>query len=166
MPCKIEDKKLKLRQKSKNNTCDFNVGIHRTISTHSYSFFWRAQHESLDEWRMPKNTTTSNQNGKEEWEYCSFTRTSEYGHESFQAGSEWNPARYWKYITGTDRRSVRAHTVLRLDASFNTRYAVKYAFFARILSLCRAQIITIPTIHIGSLHTKLPMRMVKIVIIW
>jgi hypothetical protein len=56
-------------------------------------------------------------------------------------------------------------TVLRLDAFFNTRYAVKYTFFARILALCRAPIITIPTIHFGSLHTITPMCMVEIVII-
>jgi hypothetical protein len=46
--------------------------------------------------------------------------------------------RYHKYITGTDRRTVRAQTVLRLDASFNTRYAVKYYVFAPILALCRS----------------------------
>jgi hypothetical protein len=37
-----------------------------------------------------------------------------------------------KYITGTDRRA-------RLDASFNTRYAVKYHFFAQILTPRGAQ---------------------------
>jgi hypothetical protein len=56
-------------------------------------------------------------------------------------------------------------TVLPFDAFFNTRYAVKYTFFARILALCRARIITIPTIHMGSLHTIAAMCMVGIVII-
>jgi hypothetical protein len=60
------------------------------------------------------------------------------------ARSEWNHAQYPKYITGTDRRTVRAHTVLRLDTSFNTRYAVKYLFFARILALCRPVNLTNP----------------------
>jgi hypothetical protein len=31
------------------------------------------------------------------------------------ARSEWNHTRYPKYITGTDRRSVRAQTVLSLS---------------------------------------------------
>jgi hypothetical protein len=42
---------------------------------------------------------------------------------------------------------------------------VKYPVFARILALCRAQIITILTIHMDSLHTITPMCMVGIVII-
>jgi hypothetical protein len=37
--------------------------------------------------------------------------------------------------------------------------------FAQILALCRARIITIPTIHMASLVCKLPMCMVGIVII-
>jgi hypothetical protein len=37
--------------------------------------------------------------------------------------------------------------------------------FARILALCRARVITIPTIRLGSLHTITPMCMVGIVII-
>jgi hypothetical protein len=53
----------------------------------------------------------------------------------------------------------------KLDASYKTGYAVKYAFFAQILALCRARIITIPTMHMGSLHTITPMCMVGIVII-
>jgi hypothetical protein len=53
---------------------------------------------------------------------------------------------YRKYITGTDRRTVRAQTVLRLDASFNTRYAVKYYVFAPILALCRPIKFTNPII--------------------
>jgi hypothetical protein len=36
--------------------------------------------------------------------------------------------------------------------------------FARILALCRARIITIPTIHMGVIVCKLPMCMVGIVI--
>jgi hypothetical protein len=42
---------------------------------------------------------------------------------------------------------------------------VDYLFFARILALCRARVITIPTIHMGSLHSNItPMRIVGIVI--
>jgi hypothetical protein len=52
-----------------------------------------------------------------------------------------------------------------LTRPYDTVYAVKYQFFARILALCRARIITISTIHMGSLHTKLPMCMVGTVII-
>jgi hypothetical protein len=37
--------------------------------------------------------------------------------------------------------------------------------FAQILALCRARIITIPTIHMGAIVCKLPMCMVGIVII-
>jgi hypothetical protein len=37
--------------------------------------------------------------------------------------------------------------------------------FAQILALCQARIITIPTIHFGSLVCKLPKCMVGIVII-
>jgi hypothetical protein len=65
-----------------------------------------------------------------------------------------------------DRPSVHAQTVLSLTQPYNTVYAVKYRFFARILALYRARIITIPTIHMGSLHTTItPMCMVGIVII-
>jgi hypothetical protein len=67
-----------------------------------------------------------------------------------KAGSGLNHGVIWKYITGTDRRTIRAQTVLRLDASFNTRYAVKYYVFARILAVCRARAITNPTIHSAS----------------
>jgi hypothetical protein len=42
------------------------------------------------------------------------------------------PARIPKYITGTDR-------LARLDASFNTRYAVKYHVFAQYLTPIGAQ---------------------------
>jgi hypothetical protein len=49
-----------------------------------------------------------------------------------------------KYITGTDRRSVRGQTVFSLTHPYNMRYAVKYYFFAQILALCRARIITYP----------------------
>jgi hypothetical protein len=48
----------------------------------------------------------------------------------YKAGSGSNHVVIWSYITGTDRRTVRAQTVLRLDASFNTRYGVKYYVFA------------------------------------
>jgi hypothetical protein len=40
-------------------------------------------------------------------------------------------------ITGTDRRSVRAKTVLDCFKANNMVYAVKYYFFAQILALCR-----------------------------
>jgi hypothetical protein len=49
------------------------------------------------------------------------------------------PARISKYITGMDRRTVRAQTVLDCFKAFNTRYAVKYKFFARILTPRGAQ---------------------------
>jgi hypothetical protein len=55
-------------------------------------------------------------------------------------------------------------SVLSLSQPFNARYAVEYLFFARILALCRAQVITIPTIRMGSLHSITPMRIVGIVI--
>jgi hypothetical protein len=41
-----------------------------------------------------------------------------------------------KYITGTDRRTVR---VLTVTHPYNTVYAVKYRFFARILTPLGAQ---------------------------
>jgi hypothetical protein len=55
-------------------------------------------------------------------------------------------------------------TVLNLLRPFNARYAVEYLFFARILELCRARVVTIPTIRMGSLHSITPMRFVDIVI--
>jgi hypothetical protein len=51
-----------------------------------------------------------------------------------------------------------------LTRPYNTVYAVKYRFFARILALCRARIITIPTIHSGLQNHSL-YRMKTIVII-
>jgi hypothetical protein len=82
-----------------------------------------------------------------------------------KASSEWNPVPFGKYITGTDRRSVRAQTVLSLLRPFNTGYRVKYPFFARFLALCWARGVTIiPTICMGSLQTKLPKCIVGIVI--
>jgi hypothetical protein len=56
-------------------------------------------------------------------------------------------------------------TVLSLSQPFNARYAVEYPLFAWFLALCRARIITIPTIRLGSLHTKLPKCKVRIVFI-
>jgi hypothetical protein len=46
--------------------------------------------------------------------------------------------RYQKYITGTDRRTVRAQTVWSLSQPSNARYAVEYHVFAIILALCRS----------------------------
>jgi hypothetical protein len=60
-----------------------------------------------------------------------------------EAGSHLFHSLISDYITGTDRRA-------RLDASFNTRYAVKYYVFAQILALCRARIITNPIRQIQS----------------
>jgi hypothetical protein len=60
--------------------------------------------------------------------------------------------------------TVRARTALSLTRPYNTGYWVKYHVFARILALCRARIITIPTIRMGSLHYIAAMRMVGIVI--
>jgi hypothetical protein len=48
---------------------------------------------------------------------------------------------------------------------YNTEYRVKYPVFARILALWRARVITIPTIHMGSLHTTTPMCMAGMLII-
>jgi hypothetical protein len=45
-------------------------------------------------------------------------------------------------------------TVLSLSQPFNARYAVEYLFFARTLALCRARVVTIPTIRMGSLHSR------------
>jgi hypothetical protein len=56
-----------------------------------------------------------------------------------KASSEQICARYSPKITGTDRRA-------RLDASFNTRYAVKYYVFANFIALCRAITFTNPII--------------------
>jgi hypothetical protein len=55
------------------------------------------------------------------------------------ASSEWNPARYPKYIIGTDRHSVREQTGLDCFKAYNMQYAVKYAFFAQILTPRGAQ---------------------------
>jgi hypothetical protein len=71
---------------------------------------------------------------------------------------------FGKYITGTDRRYYLRTDYFKLDAAFNTGYGVEYLFFARILPLWRAQVITIPTIPMGSLHSITPMRIVGIVI--
>jgi hypothetical protein len=81
----------------------------------------------------------------------------------------WN----FKYINGLLPLVLRTYNALcneetdaqGLTRPYNTRYAVKYWFFARILALCQARIITIPTIHMCSLHTITPMCMVGIVII-
>jgi hypothetical protein len=71
---------------------------------------------------------------------------------------------FGKYINRTDRRYCPRTDYFKLDAAFNTGYGVEYLFFARILALCRAQVITIPTIPLGSLHSITPMRIVGIVI--
>jgi hypothetical protein len=71
--------------------------------------------------------------------------------EKEKAGSRWIHVLILKYITGTERRSVRGQTVFALTHPFNTGYRVEYHFFALILALCRARIITIPTIHTSSL---------------
>jgi hypothetical protein len=60
------------------------------------------------------------------------------------ARSEWNHAQYPKYITGTDRRTVRAQTVSDCFKAYNTVYAVKYLFFAQNLALCRPINLTNP----------------------
>jgi hypothetical protein len=65
--------------------------------------------------------------------------------------------------------TLSAHRLFRIVLSllqpFNARYAVEYLFFAQILALCRARVITIPTIRMGSLHTITTMCMVGMVII-
>jgi hypothetical protein len=58
----------------------------------------------------------------------------------------------------TDRRA-------RLGASLQQAVCSEVPFCARILALCPAQIITIPTIHMGAIECKLAMCMVGIVII-
>jgi hypothetical protein len=55
------------------------------------------------------------------------------------ARSRWFHAQISKYITGTDRRTVRAQTVLSLKQPYNTRYGVKYPFFAQFLTPIGAQ---------------------------
>jgi hypothetical protein len=62
----------------------------------------------------------------------------------WKARSEWNQAQSPKYITGTDRRTVRAQTISYCCKAYNTVYAVKYLFFARILALCRPINLTNP----------------------
>jgi hypothetical protein len=69
-----------------------------------------------------------------------------------QARSGWNHAQYPRYITGTDRRTVRAQTVSDCFKAFNARYAVEYLFFAQILALCRPINVTNP---IRQLYTLL-----------
>jgi hypothetical protein len=57
------------------------------------------------------------------------------------AGSGSNHVVIWKYITGTDRHTVRAQTVLRLDASFNSFPAISvlarifYAYFLLVKNI-------------------------------
>jgi hypothetical protein len=70
-----------------------------------------------------------------------------------------------KYITGTDRPYCSRKDCFKLDASFNTRYAVKYYVFALILVVCRAGIITNPTIHMSSYPSNEDVCMVGLVII-
>jgi hypothetical protein len=70
----------------------------------------------------------------------------------FWARSRWNHAQYPKYITGTDRHTIRAQTVSDWFKAFNARYAVEYLFFARILALCRPINVTNP---IRQLYTSL-----------
>jgi hypothetical protein len=60
------------------------------------------------------------------------------------AGSEWIPAQYPKFISGTDIRTVPAQTVLSLTQPYNTGYRVKYRVFALILALCRPINVTNP----------------------
>jgi hypothetical protein len=55
------------------------------------------------------------------------------------ARSELNPARFPKYITGTDRRPVHGQTVFPLTHPCNTYYLVKDHFFAQILTRGGAQ---------------------------
>jgi hypothetical protein len=81
-----------------------------------------------------------------------------------KASSPPNHVVVWKYITGTDRRSVRGQTVLSLPRPFNTGYRVKYHIFARILAVCRARAITNPTMHSASFYCNEAEWIVGIVI--
>jgi hypothetical protein len=58
-------------------------------------------------------------------------------------------------------RTGKNHVILDL----RTPHWVKYSVFARISALCQARVIFIPTMHMGSLHSITPMRMVGIVVI-
>jgi hypothetical protein len=55
------------------------------------------------------------------------------------ARSRWFHAQISKYITGTDRRTVLAQTVLSLTQPFNARYALEYPFSAQFLTQRGAQ---------------------------
>jgi hypothetical protein len=66
------------------------------------------------------------------------------------ASSEWFYVLISRYITGMDRGSVRGKTVFALMHPFNARYAVEFHVFALILAVCRARIITNPTIRTSS----------------
>jgi hypothetical protein len=77
-------------------------------------------------------------------------RTSKSNVLTPMGGSRWFYAQISNYITGTDRRSVRGQTVFPSTHPYNMGYAVKYPFFALILAMCRARIITNQTIHTSS----------------
>jgi hypothetical protein len=75
------------------------------------------------------------------------------------------PGRFRLVLRTSNACVTRRTDAQGLTRPYNTGYLVKYHFFAQILALCRARIVTIPTIHMGSLHTIAPMCMVGIVII-
>jgi hypothetical protein len=78
----------------------------------------------------------------------------------YWARSEWIPVQYPKYITGTDRHTVRAQTVLSLTQPYNTRYEVKYPFFAQFLTPIGAQN---PLIY---LYTGLPYILLQMYVVY
>jgi hypothetical protein len=57
-------------------------------------------------------------------------------------------SRISKYITGTDRRTVRAQTNLSLPRPYNAGYRVKYNLSANFITLCRAINFTNPIISV------------------
>jgi hypothetical protein len=83
-------------------------------------------------------------------EFIPYDGTKEEEIEALKAGSQWFYVRISYHVTGSDRRSVLGRTVFPLTRPYNKRYAVKYHVFALILALCRARIITNPTMHTSS----------------
>jgi hypothetical protein len=126
-----EREKLKLRNEEKNATIRH--------------YDWRLPKVEEDLQDARRSLQDEKQSNKEEDGHIQLVIDQKKQH--IQSSEVWvDAARYRKYITGTDRRSVRGRTVLSLSHAFNARYAVKYPFFAPILALCRPINFTNPII--------------------
>jgi hypothetical protein len=69
--------------------------------------------------------------------------------DAFEARSKWIPARYPKYITGTDRRSIHNPDFLRNKPSSLTS---EVPIFCSIFNSNRSSNFTSLLIHMASLH--------------